>query len=284
MNRIAYVNGEFLPEQDARVSIFDRGFLFADGIYEVIPVVDGHLINRQAHRERLARSLAEMRLQAPLSLDEIEAVQDEIVKRNDINEGRVYMQVTRGPAERDFAFPADPRPTLIMFGRQSALFDTPALRNGIKVKTMPENRWARRDIKTVMLIPSSLAKQQAMDEGFGDVWFIENGLITEGSANNVFIIKDNVIYTRPLSEDILPGCTRRTLLQLMAQAGVGLVEQAFSPQQAYQADEAFFTSASGAVTPVVQIDGQVLGDGKPGPLTRRLQGVYEAHARKEAAA
>jgi D-alanine transaminase len=284
MSQIAYVNGEFLPEQDAKISIFDRGFLFADGIYEVVPVVGGQLINRQAHRERLTRSLREMRLQAPLSIGQIEAIQDEIVRRNQISEGRVYLQVTRGPAERDFAFPAEPQPTLIMFGRQSPLFDTPAVRNGIKVKILPENRWARRDIKTVMLIPSSLAKQQVIDEGFHDAWFSEDGLITEGTSNNAFIIKGNSIYTQPLSSDILAGCTRRTLLQLVAESDVELVEQAFSPQQAYQADEAFMTSASSTVTPVVQIDEHMLGDGTPGPLTRRLQEIYKAHANAQAAA
>jgi D-alanine transaminase len=193
MTQIANDNGEFVPEQDAKISKYDRGFLFADGIYEVVPVVGGRLINRQAHRERLARSLREMRLQAPVSLDVIEAIQDQIVSRNLISEGRVYLQVTRGPAERDFAFPAEPQPTLIMFGRQSPLFDTPAVRDGIRVKILPENRWVRRDIKTVMLIPSSLAKQQVIDEGFHDAWFSEDGLITEGTSNNAFIISGHKI-------------------------------------------------------------------------------------------
>ena len=278
MTRIAYVNGEFLPETDAKISIFDRGFLFADGVYEVVPVVNQRLINRQAHRERLSRSLREMRLEAPVSLDEIERLQDQIVTRNNITEGRVYLQITRGAAERDFAFPADPQPTLVMFGRQAALFDTPALKNGIKVKTTQENRWGRRDIKTIMLLPGSMAKQQAIDEGFDDAWFIENGKITEGSANNAYIIKDNAIYTRPLSNDILGGCTRRALLQLVKENNIQLIEQPFTPEQAYQADEAFLTSASATVTPVVQIDQQVLGDGVPGPLTRRLQAIYKTFA------
>lgn len=281
MSQIAYVNGEFLPEQDAKISIFDRGFLFADGIYEVVPVVNNRLINRQAHRERLTRSLNEMRLQAPVSIDDIETIQDEIVKRNQIQEGKIYLQITRGPAERDFPFPANPQPTLIMFGRSGKLFDNASTRDGIKVKLMPEARWARRDIKTVMLLPSSLAKQQVIEEGFDDAWFVEDGYITEGTSNNAYIIKNNAIHTRPLSNEILPGCTRRTLLQLVKETGIELIEQAFTPEQAYQADEAFYTSASSTVTPVVQIDEHVIGDGKPGPLTRRLQEIYKKFAEAE---
>ena len=281
MVRIAYVNGEYLPEDEAKISIFDRGFLFADGVYEVVPVVNQRLINRQAHRERLSRSLREMRLEAPVSPDEIEQIQDQIVARNTISEGRVYLQITRGAAERDFAFPADPKPTLIMFGRQAALFDTPALRNGIKVMTTQENRWGRRDIKTIMLLPGSMAKQQAVEAGFNDAWFIENGYITEGSSNNAYIIKDNAIHTRPLSNDILGGCTRRMLLQLVQENNIRLIEAPFTLEQAYQADEAFLTSASATVTPVVQIDDRVLSNGAPGPLTRRLQEIYKNFALQE---
>ena len=278
MSQIAYVNGIFLPEEEAKISIFDRGFLFADAVYEVITVVNSTLINRQAHRERLQRSLREMRLESPITIDDIEHVQEQIVQRNNITEGRVYMQISRGPAERDFAFPKNPQPTLIMFGRQAAVLDTPAGRNGIKVKTVIENRWGRRDIKTVMLLPGSLAKQQAIDEGFDDAWFVEDGLITEGTSNNAYIIKDNCVYTRPLSNDILGGCTRRALLQLAGETGIKVREQAFSVEQAHQADEAFFTSASAAVTPVVQIDDRILSNGKPGPLTNRLREIFLAFA------
>lgn len=278
MHNIAYVNGEFLSEDNAKISIFDRGFIFADAIYEVVPVVGGRLINRPAHRQRLTRSLKEMRLVPPDSLDEIEQIQDQIVARNRINEGRVYTQITRGPAERDFAFPSNTQPTLIMFGREAPLFDTPALKQGIKVKTTDENRWGRRDIKTVMLLPGVLAKQQAIDEGFDDVWFVESGDITEGSANNAYIVKDKTIYTRPLSHDILAGCTRNALLALTGEHGVDLVERAFSRDLAYRADEAFLTSASASITPVIQIDETVLADGKPGEVTRRLQTLFKEYA------
>lgn len=284
MSQIAYVNGTFVPEEQAKISIFDRGFLFADGIYEVIPVVGGRLINRSAHRERLARSLRELRLEPPVPIAEIEQIQEALVERNRITEGRVYLQVTRGPAERDFLLPKNPQPSLIMFAREAPLLDTPVARRGIKVKTLPENRWARRDIKTVMLLPGSLGKQQAVDEGFDDAWFVEDGLITEGSSNNAYIIKDNTIYTRPLSNDILPGCTRKALLRLAEETGVSIAEQAFSLEQAHQADEAFLTSASAAVTPVVQIDEHVLGNGQPGPLTTRLRAIYIAFAKAEAGA
>ncbi len=278
MVAIAYVNGEFVEEPLAKISIFDRGFLFGDGVYEVVPVVKGRLINRAAHRERLMRSLSEIRLVPSVPIAEIETIQDELVKRNAITEGRVYMQVTRGPAERDFAFPKDPAPTLIMFARNAPLFDTPAVNQGIKVVSKAENRWARRDIKTVMLLPGSLAKQEAIDGGFDDVWFVENGEVTEGSANNAYIVKDRTIYTRPLSNDILAGCTRRALLRLTQSHNVAVVERAFTLAQAHAADEAFLTSASATVTPVVQIDSVTLGDGTPGELTKQLQLLFREFA------
>ncbi len=279
MGQIAYVNGDFVAETDAKVSIFDRGFLFGDGVYEVIPVVDGRLINRAAHRERLSRSLREMKLTAPVSIDDIERIQQELVARNHIVEGRVYMQVTRGPAERDFAFPKSPEPTLIMFARAQPFLNTQTGREGIKVKTTPDTRWARRDIKTVMLLPGSLAKQDALDDGFDDAWFVQDGYVTEGTSNNAFIIKDGAIYTRPLSNDILPGCTRRALLKLCTEAGITLREEAFSVEQAYDADEAFSTSATSLVNPVVQIDSHVLANGTPGPLTVRLREIYVEFAK-----
>ena len=279
---IAYVNGEFLPEDQAKISIFDRGFLFGDGIYEVTPVIDGQLVDREAHIGRLKRSLGEVRITPPIPVDEIDSLQELLVKKNNITEGRIYLQVSRGVAERDFPFPKDPRPSLVMFARQVPFLDTESSRRGIRVKTMPDLRWKRRDIKTVMLLASALAKQEAIEAGFDDAWLVEDGQVTEGSSNNAYIIKDGAIRTRHLSTDILPGCTRRALLSLAAETGVKIEEKPFSPDEAKAADEAFITSATNLVMPVVGIDDATIGDGKPGPLTRHFRQLYIDHARSEA--
>ncbi len=277
---IAYVNGRFLPEDQATISIFDRGFLFGDGIYEVTPVIDGRLVDRVAHMKRLERSLGEIRLEPPVPIDKIDALQEMLVEKNAINEGRIYLQVSRGVAERDFPFPTDPRPSLVMFARQVPFLDTEASRRGIRVKTVPDLRWKRRDIKTVMLLASALAKQEAIEAGFDDAWMVEGGLVTEGSSNNAYIVKDGMIWTRHLSNDILPGCTRRALLDLAAETDVQVEEKPFTPEEAKAADEAFITSATNLVMPVVGIDEQTIGNGQPGLLTKRLRALYIEHARR----
>ncbi len=279
MSLLAYVNGAFVPEAEAKVSIFDRGFLFGDGVYEVTPVVDGQLADRRSHMARLARSLKELRLEPPIPVEDIDALQEEIIRRNNITEGRVYLQVSRGAAERDFAFPSHPEPSLVLFARQVPVIDTPAARKGLKVKTVPDTRWARRDIKTVMLLPASLAKQQAKDAGFDDAWFVQDGTITEATSSTAYIVKDGAVHTRPLSQDILPGCTRQALLQLIDETGIELKERLFGVDEAYAADEAFITSATTFVTPVVQIDDHVLGDGTPGPVAKRLREIYIEYAK-----
>jgi D-alanine transaminase len=279
MPNIAYVNGAFVPEVDAKISIFDRGFLFGDGIYEVTPVIDGRLADRKAHMARLKRSLGEIRLAPPVPIDEIDALQEQLVEKNKVTEGRVYLQVTRGAAERDFPFPKDPRPSLVMFARQVPFLDTAASRRGIRVKTAPDQRWARRDIKTVMLLALVLAKQEAIEAGFDDAWMVEDGLVTEGSSNNAYIVRDGVVQTRHLSNDILPGCTRKALLALAAETGVKVEEKPFSVEEAKAADEAFITSATNLVMPVVGVDDATIGDGAPGPLTRRLRELYIVAAR-----
>lgn len=276
---IAYVNGEFLPEDQAKVSIFDRGFLFGDGIYEVTPVIDGRLVDRAAHMSRLKRSLGEIRINPPVPLDDIDQLQADLVEKNNITEGRVYLQVSRGVAERDFPFPRDPRPSLVMFARQVPFLDTEASRRGIRVKTVPDLRWKRRDIKTVMLLASAMAKQEAIEAGFDDAWMVEDGLVTEGSSNNAYMVKDGQVQTRHLSNDILPGCTRRALLDLASETDVRVLEKPFTPEEAKAADEAFITSATNLVMPVVGIDDTVIGESKPGPLTKRLRDLYIQHAR-----
>ena len=282
MPNIAYVNGDFVPEDQAKVSIFDRGFLFGDGIYEVTPVIDGRLVDRAAHMGRLQRSLGEIRLEPPVPFEEIDAIQEQVMRKNAVTEGRVYLQVSRGAAERDFPFPKDSKPSLVMFARQVPFLDTQASRQGIRVKTVPDLRWKRRDIKTVMLLASAMAKQEAIEAGFDDAWMVEHGTVTEGSSNNAYIVKDGVVRTRHLSTDILPGCTRRALLALAAETDVDVDEKPFSPAEAKQADEAFITSATNLVMPVVGIDEVVIGDGTPGPLTKRLRQLYIDAARAEA--
>ncbi|MGI9434272.1 MAG: D-amino-acid transaminase, partial [Geminicoccaceae bacterium] len=261
------------------VSIFDRGFLFGDGIYEVTPVIDGKLVDRAAHLGRLKRSLGEVRIEPPVPIDEIDSLQALLVKKNDVTEGRIYLQVTRGVAERDFPFPTDTKSTLVMFARQVPFLDTDASKRGIRVKTVPDLRWRRRDIKTVMLLASAMAKQEAIEAGFDDAWMVEDGLVTEGSSNNAYIVTSGVVRTRHLSNDILPGCTRRALLALAAETGIIVEEKPFSPEEAKQADEAFITSATNLVMPVVAIDEITIGNGTPGPLTKRLRDLYIEQAR-----
>ena len=278
---IAYVNGEFLPEDQAKISVFDRGFLFGDGIYEVTPVIDGRLVDRAAHMSRLKRSLGEVRITPPIPFDEIDSLQERLIEKNEVTEGRVYLQVSRGVAERDFPFPKDPKPSLVMFARQVPFVDTEASRRGIRVKTVPDLRWKRRDIKTVMLLASAMAKQDAIDAGFDDAWMVEDGLVTEGSSNNAYIVKGNVIQTRHLSNDILPGCTRRALLDLSKETEMQVLEQPFSPDDARTADEAFITSATNLVMPVVGIDQATIGNGAPGPITKRLRELYIQQAKTQ---
>ncbi|MDQ6432830.1 D-amino-acid transaminase [Mesorhizobium sp. LHD-90] len=277
MSKLAqvYCNRRYMPEGEARIGLFDRGFLFADAVYEVTAVIGGRMIDNDFHLGRLQRSLAEIGIPMPMSLAEIEAVQLELVSRNGLDEGTVYLQVSRGEAERDFLFPDDIEPTFIAFTSARKLTGTKAQAEGIAVDLAPDPRWARRDIKTVMLLGQVLAKRAASQGGFNDVWFVEDGLVTEGASATAFIVTgDGRVVTRANSRTILPGCTRRALERLCDSTGIVLEERAFSPEEAFSAAEAFHTSASSLVTPVVQIAGHRIGNGQPGPLTCRLQEIY----------
>ncbi|EXL06836.1 D-amino-acid transaminase [Aquamicrobium defluvii] len=270
-----YCDQRFMPEDQARISIFDRGLLFADAIYEVTAVIGGRMIDNDLHLQRLQRSLAEIGIALPMPMAGIEAMQHELIARNGLDEGTVYIQVSRGVAKRDFLYPGDLKPNLFAFTTARRLTGTKAQAEGIAVEIAPDPRWMRRDIKTVMLLGQVLAKQAAHDSGFDDVWFVEDGLITEGASASAFIVtQEGSIVTRPNSHAILPGCTRRAVLRLCSEEGIGLEERAFSAQEAHEAAEAFLTSASSFVTPVVRIGNHVVGDGSPGPLTRRLQQIY----------
>lgn len=274
MSRIAYVNGQYLPEADAKVSIFDRGFLFADGVYEVTPIVNGRLVDYDAHIERLDRSLKELRMAWPCTAAELRAMHEELVKRNALREGIIYMQVTRGVADRQFNFPKEAKSSLVAFPQVMVLVDNPNARTGVKVVTTPDIRWLRRDIKSVMLLAPVLGKQEAYEKGASEGWMVEDGFVTEGTSSNAYIVKDNTVITRPLSNRILAGCTRRALFRLAREHGVKIEERAFTPDEAYAADEAFLTSASQFVMPIVEIDGKRVGGGQPGPITRKLRDFF----------
>lgn len=278
MSRTVYVNGDYLPEEDAKVSIFDRGFLMADGVYEVTSVLGGRLIDFPGHCARLARSLRELDMAAPVSDDELLAIHRELVARNQVDEGMVYLQVTRGaPGDRDFAFPdpATTPSTLVMFTQSKpGLADSPAAKAGMKVISIPDIRWGRRDIKTVQLLYPSMGKMMARKAGCDDAWMVEDGFVTEGTSNNTYIVKGNRIITRHLGTEILHGITRAAVLRCARDLQMEVEERPFTLDEAMAADEAFFTSASAFVMPVVQIDGASVGPGTPGPVATRLRDVY----------
>ena len=285
MSRIVHVNGDWLPEAEAKVSVFDRGFLMADGVYEVTSVLGGKLLDFEGHCRRLDRSLRELGMGNPHSDAEWLALHRDIVARNGITDGLVYLQVTRGnPGDRDFAYPPEGTPQTVVLFTQSkpGLADNPAAKTGWRVISIPDQRWARRDIKTVQLLYPSMAKMAAKAAGVDDAWFEEDGTVTEGTSNNAYIVKDGKIITRPLSNDILHGITRATLLRFAAEAQMEVVERAFTIAEAQQADEAFITSASAYVMPVVEIDGAAVGTGKPGPVAARLREIYLDETQKAA--
>ena len=274
MSRTVFVNGSYLNESEGKISIFDRGFLFADGVYEVTAVVNGKLVDYDPHMERLDRSLRELRMAWPCSKGELRAMHVELVKRNALKEGIIYMQVTRGAADRDFKFPKDAKSTLIAFTQAMKLVDNPNAVTGVKVVTTPDIRWARRDIKTVMLLAPVLGKQEAYEKGAHEAWMVENGVVTEGTSSNAYIVKDGKVITRGLSNSILAGCTRRALFRLAQDHGIVIEERSFTPDEAYAADEAFLTSASQFVMPIVEIDGRRIGGGQPGPVVRKLRELF----------
>jgi D-alanine transaminase len=274
MGRIVYVNGEYLPEDQGKISIFDRGFLFADGVYEVTAVVNGKLIDHGPHMERLERSLAEIHMAWPCTKGELKAMHLEMVRRNSLKEGLVYMQITRGSADRDFRFPKDAKPSLVAFTQAGALVDNPNATTGVKVITVPDIRWTRRDIKSVMLLAPVLGKQAAYEAGAFEAWMEEDGYVTEGTSSNAYIVKDGKVITRGLSHSILAGCTRRALFRLARDHSVEVEERGFTAEEAYEADEAFLTSAANFVLPITEVDGKRIGGGQPGPVTRKLREIF----------
>lgn len=281
MSRIVYVNGEYVPEEEAKISIFDRAFLFADGIYEVTAVLDGKLVDYDAHMARLHRSLKEIEMAQPISDAALREMHEELAKRNNVTEGLIYMQITRGVAERDFAYPEDAKQTVIAFTQEKQLADTPKARAGLRIITIPDIRWQRRDIKSTGMLAQAMGKQASKKAGVDDAWMVEDGYVTEGTSNSAFIVLDgNRLVTRPLSNAILPGITRRTILRLAEAGEITIEERNFTVDEAKDANEAFITSASSFVMPVVEIDGAMVGGGQPGPVTRRLREMYLEEARR----
>jgi D-alanine transaminase len=282
-SRTVYVNGAYLPEEEARISVFDRGFLFADGVYEVTSVLGGKLIDFDGHAARLKRSLSELDMAEPVGTEELLEIHRELVARNGVEDGLIYLQVTRGAADRDFAYPKDATPTLVLFTQSKpGLAENPAAKTGIKVISIADQRWGRRDIKTVQLLYPSMGKMMAKAAGADDAWMVEDGFVTEGTSNNAYIVKDGVIVTRHLGTEILHGITRAAVLRFAREAQMRVEERPFTVEEAKAADEAFITSASAFVMPVVEIDGAALGGGRPGPVATRLREVYLDEMRKVA--
>lgn len=284
MARIVYVNGRYLPYAEAGVHVEDRGFQFADSVYEVCEVKGGALIDVTRHLARLARSLEELRIERPMADPALRHVLSEVVRRNRIRDGLVYLQVTRGRAPRDFVFPGpDTEPTLVVVARSIDPAKIAAkARQGIAVKSVPDNRWGRCDLKTVMLLPAALAKENARAAGAQEAWFVdEKGFVTEGASSNAWIVRsDGFVLTRPLDARILGGVTRATLLDLIKQLGVPVEQRAFTIADAWAAKEAFVTSASATVMPVTVVDDRRIADGRPGTLTVRLREKFHSMAEK----
>ncbi|HKL55522.1 MAG: D-amino-acid transaminase [Roseovarius sp.] len=284
--RTVYLNGDYLPETEARVSIFDRAFLMADGVYEVTSVLGGKLIDFEGHLKRLERSLNELDMQKPAGFDDLLEIHRELVRVNEIGDGLVYLQVTRGSdGDRDFVFP-DPEttaPTLVLFTQSKpGLANSPQAEKGLNIISIEDVRWGRRDIKTVQLLYPSMGKMMAKKAGCDDAWMIEDGHVTEGTSNNAYIVRGNRIITRELSNDILHGITRAAVLRFAREAQMEVEERPFTIEEAKDADEAFVTSASAFVMPVVEIDGESLGDGTPGKVAKRLREIYLEESLKKA--
>ncbi len=272
MSRIVYVDGQYLPEHEATVSIFDRGFLFGDSIYEVSAVINGRLIDAAAHLARLDRSCGEIKLGLTWSRDELIAIHEELIERNGLVDGGIYLQVTRGAADRNFPFPARQKPTLVMFTQARSI--TREISRGYALKSVPDQRWARCDIKSTALLAQVLAKQAAAEAGCDEALMLEEGVVTEGGSSTIWIVKGRSIITRPLSSKVLAGITRDAVLTYVAETGFTFEERVFTLQEALDADEVFITAATALIMPATEIDGHPIGDGQPGPVALRLRNIY----------
>ncbi|MES3007142.1 MAG: D-amino-acid transaminase [Pseudomonadota bacterium] len=273
-HRTVYVNGEFVRAEDAKVSVFDRGFVFGDGVYEVIPVIRQRLMDRKHALERLDHSLSSTGIGWPCSREALIAVLEELLMRDDLQEGYVYLQITRGVAERDFALPVGAQQGLVAWGVPRSIIDHPLAINGVAVASVPDLRWKRRDIKSVNLLAQCLSKQMAVEQGGYEGWMIDEGVVTEGVTSSAFIVRANTLITRASNGSILPGIRRKVILRVARENDIGLQEREFTLEEACIADEAFMSSATTLVLPVVNIDGRTIGNGRPGPVTQKLRALY----------
>ncbi len=275
MGRLAYVNGRYVPHAQAMVHVEDRGYQFADGVYEVVPVIDGVLIDEEPHLDRLGYSLGELKIAWPVSRPVLQLILREMVAKNGLIRGLVYFQVTRGVAPRDHKFPAAAKSALVITTKRMPAPAEAVLRDGVAVSSQPDLRWPRRDIKSISLLPNILAKQAAFEAKAFEAWLVDgHGVVSEGSSTNAWIVKDGAVITAPKTHDILGGITRLSLLELARSTDVKLVERSFTLAEALAADEAFLTSSSAFVLPVTSIDGKKIGAGKPGPVTQKLRAIY----------
>lgn len=285
MARIVYVNGRYVPYAQAAVHVEDRGFQFADGVYEVIAIVAGALVDEQGHLDRLDRNLDELRISRPMARGPLRAVLRETIRRNLVRDGNIYLQVTRGAARREFAFPASATPTVVAIARSVDMRKAAAnAARGVPAVTQPDIRWGRCDIKSVGLLPAALAKQAAKEAGAYEAWLVDrDGMVTEGSSSNAWIVtRDNVLVTRGLGRNLLGGITRSAVLELARREGLTVQERPFSVAEALAAKEAFVTSTTSYAMPVVSLDGKPIGNAGPGVVAARLRALYEAHAQSHA--
>jgi len=280
MQKTVFLNGEFLPEDEAKVSIFDRGFLFADGVYEGVPVIDGKLMDVAPFLERFDRSLKALDLEWPMPQEAYLEMIDTLIAKNRLEEGGIYTQVTRGAAPRVFEFPKGLTPTCMAFTFEKQILDNPSATHGVKVVTTEDIRWKRRDIKSLMLLGQCIAKEQAVKQGADEGWMVEDGYVTEGTASSAYIVKNGAVITRPLSHEILPGIRRKLLLEIAPKYGIKVEQRPFTVAEAHEADEAFLSSATTIIYPIIEIDGRKIGEGKPGKVARKLRELYLQEARK----
>ena len=280
MQKTVFLNGEFLPEDEAKVSIFDRGFLFADGVYEGIPVIGGKLMDVAPFLERFDRSLKALDMAWPMSQEAYLEMIDTLIAKNSLTEGGIYTQVTRGAAPRVFEFPKGLTPTCMAFTFEKQILEHPDATHGVKVVTTEDIRWKRRDIKSLMLLGQCIAKEQAVKQGADEGWMVEDGYVTEGTASSAYIVKDGVVITRPLSHEILPGIRRKLLLEIAPKYGIMVEQRPFTVAEAYEADEAFLSSATTIIYPIIEIDGRKIGEGRPGKVAQKLRRLYLEEAMK----
>lgn len=275
-----YLNGAFMPSAQAQVSVFDRGFLLGDGVYEVIPVYDGKYFELDAHLNRLQSSLDGVRMQNPMTSEEWKGVLEELVERNGSGDQSVYLQVTRGVAPRDHVFPENVRPTAFAMSNPLSAVPEKYKLKGIKAITLPDIRWSRCDVKAITLLPNSLLKQQALEAGAQEALLIRDGFLTEGAASNAYVVIDGTIYTSPKDEKVLPGITRDVVLKLAKENNLPLIEQAPSLEQLQSADEIWMSSSTKEVLPITELDGKAVGQGEPGAVWQQMDALYQAYKRK----